>query len=98
MVVVAYAGQTRLVLPVWAVPGHLYGCGRPAAVYISASYASRAFLSLLGRVAASDLLGGRVSRRGGVVVAVAKRAGGGGIWAVGEQLDAGMAASRGDLL
>ena len=31
-------------------------------------------------------------------MAVAKRARGGGIWAVGEQLDAGMAASRGDLL
>jgi len=96
--VAAQAGPTRPVLPVRAVSEYLYGNRGPAAVYVSVSYASRAFLSPSGRAAASDLSGGRVSRRGGVAVAVAEPAGGGGIWAVGEQLDAGMATSRGDLL
>ena len=67
-------------------------------MYVSTSNAARGLLSILGRAAAWDLSGGRVSRRGGVAVAVAKRAGGGGIWTVGEQLDAGIAARRGDLL
>ena len=79
MAVAAYAGPTRPVLPVRAVSEHLYGCRRPAAVYVSASYAPGDLLSLPGRAAAEDLSGGGVSRRGGVAVAVDERGRGGGV-------------------
>ena len=85
-------------LSVRAVSEHLYSKRGPAAVYVSTSNAARGLLSTPGRAAAWDLSGGRVSRRGGVAVAVAERAGRGGIWTVGEQLDAGVATRGGDLL
>ncbi len=41
-------------------------------MYISTSYAPRAFLSLPGQAANGDLPGGGVLQRGGVAVTVAK--------------------------
>jgi hypothetical protein len=66
-------------------------------VYISISDTPRDLLFASGRAVTRDQPGNRVSRRGGVVVAMAKQARGGGIWVVGEQLDTGIAAGRGDL-
>ena len=50
-------------------------------MYISASYASKAILSLLGQAVDGNLLRGEVLKRGGVAVAVDEQGRGGGIQA-----------------
>jgi hypothetical protein len=66
-------------------------------VYIFISNTPRDLFFASGRVITQDQLEDRVSRRGGVVIAMAERARGGGIWVVGKQLDTGITAGRGDL-
>jgi hypothetical protein len=95
--VAASISPTRLILLVQAVLGYLYGGWRLVAVYISISNTPRDFLFASGQAITRDQPGSRVSKRGGVVVAIAERARGGGIWVVGEQLDTGITAGKGDL-
>ena len=66
-------------------------------MYISISDTPRDLLFASGRAVTRDQPGSKVSRRGGVVVAIAEQARGGGIWAVRKQLDAGITAGKGDL-